>query len=1488
MEVDTSTMPVGPSKLEIRWKSAETDRPSMQFATALASLLWDCTDEIRVRGWDDTEFSDLELDECVALLRKDTAAELIFELSLAHSNFGTQWVIRFSRSADGGGLQHDRAEIQIDLERSDWGVRSDRRRFFDMAWLQSQFQFKSPLPIMALPFDREGLTPEAFHGLVGLAARCGDLETATLRGCTASDVTTAQWHAEQPEGSNDKLVLPVVGLNSETLWLPQETPEADATSIWLEIPAETIEADRGKPTATQIRAALQTIFEQERVDFAALNKELPVLFPDAMPVRFAALDEVPFPEFMSHPQHGIVCVLAPQTTSIRVGLDITQDSTLLVDAVLHAVGHVLLGHVRVADEYGHWDTVETIRLAGTARSWDRLVGESFPNWFRKPGERNVQSLEECTPHEKACLGVWRMIGEMLGESRRLHPKAERYQPAAYQRQAAQRILAQLLDYDGAMLCDGVGLGKTYVATTLMVHFANDWRERFRENPDGLIDDPIRITILAPNSVVSTWRREALPPLGAFGVPLATIRVISHTKLSRVTAVSEVLARPKRNELSDLEHLLLSDLVIVDEAHNFRSINATRTKVLRDLLRVQPRKDQRRRVLLLTATPINNSLEDLRQEVSLLFSRPIWLSDAKTDTAYRRQAVQEITKRCEKARNPRSKSDVCAQIIHGTPDTKFSESLDFRDDLDFGPSVQRIGAYLREQDEKLKQLQQEIRAEAQVQAKPDSQRAPVRIADELLDRIVVQRSRALCKEIEQQQGTNVELLFRPDADAPERLYYSDEYDGIKDVLAGFLPLFETGHVNEGDLDTDAAARPLSFKVYMWYDVREGIKGPEETSSVVGLQRVLVLKRLESSPVSFLITLLRLAVLHAHQLEQLRKLCRDAHDPERREKLDLEIASLIDSVDRKALDRVRTLATGDRVRDPSDGFTKRLSDAHSSRSVVSTDDSPQLTLFERDEEEALEKETQLQRLWPLREWLLRDFETLLNVTPRLADIVFGKFSRKEWPHNFIAGGEQVDWPASGKWGMRVATDAKVRRLVSRLIEARRENQKVIVFSQFSDTLAYIHSVLRACREFSHAEWDVVIDALGVPDLQVEEVQRLLDVTKVITGDTEDRDEVVNGFAPYYRIGPLPPVTDGDTPLEKQKILADWEGAWRNALYEPVDILLSTDVLAEGVNLQDAAALINFDIHWNPVRMIQRAGRIDRRLNPRVEKNECFAALNTIGEQIGCEVPKYYWHGRDRAAPLTVNMILPDELEAELLLRERIATKTLAIDFTLGLEQGTGAEADWMKDYKYQGVSSLNAFQKDRAIEQIASYHEKFARIFSERQILSEWLQDLNGWFQITCGTDAPLVARVSVCPCGTENAAFSRYLTPTILDQVPHWLWSEDRPNDSLLNFWMGIDGVTVPPVPSKQGLRWHADASRPVRPDDLLKASQLLEIEDTGVMERPGECFCDLQQGVAAVTAGRYSSDEDREELADAISSFFVIQMPTDENRTNESSRGVCT
>ncbi|EQD31870.1 Snf2 family RNA helicase, partial [mine drainage metagenome] len=87
--------------------------------------------------------------------------------------------------------------------------------------------------------------------------------------------------------------------------------------------------------------------------------------------------------------------------------------------------------------------------------------------------------------------------------------------------------------------------------------------------------------------------------------------------------------------------------------------------------------------------------------------------------------------------------------------------------------------------------------------------------------------------------------------------------------------------------------------------------------------------------------------------------------------------------------------------------------------------------------------------------------------------------------------------------------------------------------------------------------------------------------------------------------------------------------------VDIILSTDVLSEGQNLQTAKFLINYDLHWNPTRMIQRAGRIDR---------------------IGSPYKEIFVY----------NFFPEDELEELLKLVEILQNKIIGIDEAVGLDQ------------------------------------------------------------------------------------------------------------------------------------------------------------------------------------------------------------------------------
>lgn len=118
---------------------------------------------------------------------------------------------------------------------------------------------------------------------------------------------------------------------------------------------------------------------------------------------------------------------------------------------------------------------------------------------------------------------------------------------------------------------------------------------------------------------------------------------------------------------------------------------------------------------------------------------------------------------------------------------------------------------------------------------------------------------------------------------------------------------------------------------------------------------------------------------------------------------------------------------------------------------------------------------------------------------------------------------------------------------------KGKKVIVFDYYKDTVKYVYQQLK--KDFT---W---LENMGNP------------VIEMITGDTKNnqREEIVKRFAPKANC-------IDSTELEKYS-------------NNPIDILICTDVLSEGQNLQDSGYLINLSLHWNPVRMIQRAGRIDR---------------------------------------------------------------------------------------------------------------------------------------------------------------------------------------------------------------------------------------------------------------------------------------------------------
>ena len=165
---------------------------------------------------------------------------------------------------------------------------------------------------------------------------------------------------------------------------------------------------------------------------------------------------------------------------------------------------------------------------------------------------------------------------------------------------------------------------------------------------------------------------------------------------------------------------------------------------------------------------------------------------------------------------------------------------------------------------------------------------------------------------------------------------------------------------------------------------------------------------------------------------------------------------------------------------------------------------------------------------------------------------------------------------------------------------KKHKVLIFTEYMATARYLKQQLAKS---------------GITEL--DEVDSAVD---------RDRGEIINQFAPYYN--------GSSTQALKDEGLTETR------------ILISTDVLSEGLNLQDATRLINYDLHWNPVRLMQRIGRVDRRMDPDVEK--MIAADHRARAAIRGNVT--YW-----------NFLPPDELENLLRLYARVAHKTLRISKT-----------------------------------------------------------------------------------------------------------------------------------------------------------------------------------------------------------------------------------
>ena len=198
----------------------------------------------------------------------------------------------------------------------------------------------------------------------------------------------------------------------------------------------------------------------------------------------------------------------------------------------------------------------------------------------------------------------------------------------------------------------------------------------------------------------------------------------------------------------------------------------------------------------------------------------------------------------------------------------------------------------------------------------------------------------------------------------------------------------------------------------------------------------------------------------------------------------------------------------------------------------------------------------------------------------------FKIEDWKHDIAS---DINKFASIKGNLvekseYVNVDDKLHTLVN--LVKKIGSEKILIFSESAVTAKYIYEYMRS----------------QIPDRKIAQIDS--------KQSNKEKNNLVKKFDPKNN---------------KADILKDNE----------LDILISTDVLAEGVNLQAGKIVINYDFHWNPVRLIQRVGRVDR--------------IGTEHQSIDI-----------------INFLPTTKIEKSLSLKEKVATKITTIKKVLGNDQ------------------------------------------------------------------------------------------------------------------------------------------------------------------------------------------------------------------------------
>lgn len=705
----------------------------------------------------------------------------------------------------------------------------------------------------------------------------------------------------------------------------------------------------------------------------------------------------------------------------------------------------------------------------------------------------------------------------------------------FQNQNALSLRRKLDTMGVAMLSDSVGLGKTITAAAIIKQYIHDGK--------------INIVIIPPASLKQQWIDELESERWKL-LEHRDFEIYTQQDSDKIQKLIEK-SKKRRNTRDEV------DLFVVDEAHNLRNSSSTRHQQILELFQ----ENSNAKVLLLTATPINNSLMDFANQIQLgskgdLVSVNVPYSTGSSSLEYidffeALRRIQSQISRAEKAGEKLNwdiyKNSLTSGIRHYLVRST-RQGVIKRNAMKPVVEGQKIFPDTRVEQFSYSYGENTLLVKAAIEAKIngvfeglDPRKLNLDFVSEITQRTL--HPIDLYGKIRNLQNEGRNEMVLEDNDMGEKYrdlkILNDEISDTAILLLfklinflGFTPYKPDSYLHENYGKTIPAIRAMN------------ISGKQITQlSIHNMLHITWLKRLESS----MMALLKSVNNYQHRIELFEKWLDKGYV------VALGEATLLESEYGEDIDRA------------FEDYEEYLMELD--ESVEGDEESIKKRGIERRV-----ANPEIYNLEQLKKDLGRD-KTIAHLLVQLLTLLTEKDK-----------------------------DEKLNVFASHLVEQVKEGKngkKILVFSFFSDTIDYLREALPP-----------IIEPL-IPGFTKE--------AAFVSGNSKEVEAIAKRFSPISKKYHL-------KPEEKE-----------------LNYLFATDVLSEGQNLQDAGMLVNYDLHWNPVRMIQRNGRINR--------------LGSIYDEV-----------------LIANARPSDDLETYLKLVRRLERKIDTINSTIGNDQSIlGEEAN-----------------------------------------------------------------------------------------------------------------------------------------------------------------------------------------------------------------------